>query len=271
MSTQLPLILSPTELAQQIDNPNLLIIDLSKKENHDKAHIAGAIHFDYAHIIRSIKPIMGLLPDINELNRVLSMVGINDTMTIVAYDDEGGGKAARLLWTLDLLKHPASSLLDGGMFSWVNEGHPTSHEPTIPVPTESHYTLHEEGIASQDYIVNHLNDSNVKFLDSRSPEEFAGSKVFANHGGHIPGAINMDWMLTIDKSNNMRLLNDDKLKDLLESKGLNKNQQIIVYCQTHHRSSHTYVVLKHLGYTNLMGYPGAWSDWGNSETTPKEV
>ncbi len=271
MSAPLPLILEPKELEQHLNDTNLVVVDLSKKDNYDKYHIPGAIYLDFTEIVRVEKPVMGLVPDITELNRVLSKAGINEKVQIVAYDDEGGGKAARLLWTLDLLNHPAASLLNGGIFSWANEGHPISQELTSPTPSDSSYKFSTRSLTSQQFILEHMNDDNIVLLDSRSPEEFAGIKVFANHGGHIPGAVNLDWMLTMDQSNNLRLLDDKKLKELLESRGISKDKQVIVYCQTHHRSSHTYIILKHLGYTNIKGYPGAWSDWGNSESTPKEM
>mgnify|MGYP000408646872 CR=1 FL=1 len=35
-----------------------------------------------------------------------------------------GGHAARLIWTLEVLGHRSASLLNGGLFSWANEGHP---------------------------------------------------------------------------------------------------------------------------------------------------
>ncbi|WP_455204598.1 sulfurtransferase [Kaarinaea lacus] len=46
---------------------------------------------------------------------------------------------------------------------------------------------------------------------------------------------------------------------------------MIVYCQTHHRSALTYVALKSMGYKNVKGYPGSWSEWGNLTDTPVEL
>ena len=51
---------------------------------------------------------------------------------------------------------------------------------------------------------------------------------------------------------------------------MRRDAEIVVYCQTHHRSSHTFMVLRHLGYERVRGYPGAWSDWGNRQDTPVE-
>jgi thiosulfate/3-mercaptopyruvate sulfurtransferase len=48
------------------------------------------------------------------------------------------------------------------------------------------------------------------------------------------------------------------------------DKEVIVYCQTHHRSAHTYIVLKALGYPDVKGYPGSWSEWGNLPDTPIE-
>jgi len=46
---------------------------------------------------------------------------------------------------------------------------------------------------------------------------------------------------------------------------------VITYCQSHHRSAHTYVMLKWLGYPKVKGYPGAWSEWGNHPDTPVQT
>jgi len=57
----------------------------------------------------------------------------------------------------------------------------------------------------------------------------------------------------------------------LEPIGVTPDKEIVVYCQTHHRSSHSYVMLKHLGYPHVRGYAGAWSEWGNDPELPIET
>jgi thiosulfate/3-mercaptopyruvate sulfurtransferase len=107
-------------------------------------------------------------------------------------------------------------------------------------------------------------------LDTRSPGEYAGIDIRAARGGHIPGAVNMNWTEAMDPGRQLRFKPDHTLRRMLESKGVTPDKEVVVYCQTHHRSAHTYIVLKHLGYPRLRGYPGAWSEWGNSAELPIE-
>jgi len=75
----------------------------------------------------------------------------------------------------------------------------------------------------------------------------------------------------MDRSRNYRLLPADSLKATLSGMGFTPDKEIIVYCQTHHRSALSYVMLKHLGYERVRGYPGSWSEWGNRSDTPIEA
>jgi thiosulfate/3-mercaptopyruvate sulfurtransferase len=34
--------------------------------------------------------------------------------------------------------------------------------------------------------------------------------------------------------------------------------------------AYSWLVLKSLGYKNVLGYPGSWSEWGNHPDTPVE-
>jgi len=266
----LPLIVEPDVLEKNLGQPDLLVIDLSKQDTYTKYHIPGAIHLDYSKIIKINKPVMGLLPDDSEISNVLSSIGIDGNTHVVAYDDEGGGNACRLLWTLDVMGHPDFSLLNGGLHAWANENHKLDNQPVQPNPSSYQLERTTKGITDKEYIIQHLEENNTKLLDTRTPEEFSGIKKYAERGGHIPHATNMDWIFAIDQNRNMRLKPDTELHQMLEQRGITTDKEVIVYCQTHHRSSHTYIVLKHLGYKNLKGYPGAWSDWGNDPDVPIE-
>lgn len=270
MTPALPLIVEPAELRRNLSAENILIVDLSRPQTYAQVHVPGAVHLDYAKIVAARPPTMGMVPDNAALSEALGSIGVTPDMHVVAYDDEGGGRASRLLWTLDTLDHPSSSLLNGGLHAWLNDRLPVSSEPVIKTARPYPVKFNDTFMADKNYIMARLRDPGVVFLDTRTPAEYHGETRRAERGGHIPGAINFDWMNTIDQARSTRLKPAEDLRSVLTELGITPDKEIITYCQTHHRSAHTYMVLKSLGYPRRRGYPGSWSEWGNSPETPIE-
>ena len=184
--SQYPLIIDAQTLSQHLDDDKLLIIELCKRDIYIANHIPGAVHFDYGHIVKVEKPVMGLVPDDEHLRKVFSALGISVDTHVIAYDDEGGGKACRLLWTLELAGHHKVSLLNGGIFAWANNGFPMEHTINHPVPADFKVNKDNSVLATLDYIQEYLDDPDIQILDARSVAEYRGTKNFAQKGGHIP-------------------------------------------------------------------------------------
>jgi len=267
---KLSLVVSPQELASSLQHPNMLLVDLCSPEIAAACHLPGAQHLDYNKIVRNEKPVMGLVPNADTLSALLASIGATPEKFIVAYDDEGGGRAARFLWTLELLGHKNYALLDGGIIAWAAGNYPVSREMTTAVSGNYPARLYDHAVTDHNYILNHLNDTDIAIVDTRTPAEFSGEKKLANRAGHIPGAVNFDWVTAMDPDRNLQLRDSATLHNMFTALGITKNKEIILYCHSHHRSAHTFMVLKHLGYTRLRGYAGAWSDWGNRPDTPVE-
>lgn len=265
---ELPLILEPDALEPLLDESDLLVVDLTKPATYAQYHIPGAAYLDYGQIVATRSPAMGLLPETGALESCFSALGIDDSIHVVAYDDEGGGKAGRLLWTLEAMGHNRFSLLNGGLHAWANEGHGLTQAATTVTPRQFRARPTDTPVADADYIKQHLGATGFALLDARSPEEYKGVKRYAERAGHIPGAVNMDWLLALDQRRNLRLKPAAELRTMLDDLGIRADQQVITYCQTHHRSSLTYIMLKSLGFPRVKGYPGSWSDWGNRADTP---
>jgi len=271
--TTAPLVIEPEAANALIEKENILFIDLCQTDSYVKHHIPGAIYLDYNWIVATDKPRMGLLPDVEQLSRILNAYGINEQTHIIAYDDEGGGRACRLLWTLQCIGHQPLSLLNGGLPAWMAEGLSTEQELRFPqlsdrVDRDINYI--EAPIADKQYILEHLNDEGTVILDARSAQEYNGIKVFAERGGHMPGAINYNWTNAMDPNNNMKLKDAEILKSDLAALGITPDKTIVCHCQSHHRSAHTCLMLNSIGFVNVKGYPGSWSDWGNDANTPIE-
>ncbi|MHB8534602.1 MAG: sulfurtransferase [Sulfuricaulis sp.] len=266
----LPLIVEPAELEKQLGGEALLIVDLCRPETYAQVHLPGAVHLDYAQIVAARPPVAGLLPSDDHLSELFGVLGMTPESHVVAYDDEGGGRAARLLWTLDVIGHARYSLLNGGLPSWLNERRPVDTGAVARPRSRYAVKIHDAPIADKNYILSHLQDPDVAIVDARTPAEYRGETRRAARNGHIPGAINFDWVNAIDAMRGPRLKPEEELKRTLSGLGVTPAKEAIVYCQTHHRSAHTYIVLKSLGYPRVRGYPGAWSEWGNSPGTPIE-
>ncbi len=267
-----PPVIEPEDLRTRLDTDTaLLVIDLCTAEHYTQAHIPGAVHVDYRHLVTGQQPTPGQIPDDDRLTGLLSSVGATPATTIVAYDDEGGGKAARFLWTLDVIGHPCFSLLNGGILAWTADGHPVTSEHVYPERSDYPVIAGDRGIADLAYIRSRLGHPQLALLDARTPAEFDGTKARAARGGHIPGAANLNWLDTLDAERHYRFKPDAELKQMLSDRRLTADREIVAYCHTHHRSAHSYIMLKHLGYERVRGYPGSWSEWGNRTDTPVET
>ena len=266
----LPFVVEPDELQAALGRNDILVVDLSPAQSYHQSHIPGAAHLDYAELIDPKPPIAGILPEPKRLSALFSSLGLTPDTHVVAYDDEGGSKACRLLWTLDVVGHVHYSLLNGGFPVWRSEGRPVSDQAT-EMPYRP-YTVHinDKVITDKNYILTHLHDPAIVLVDCRSPAEYSGEDNRARRGGHIPGAVNIEWRSAVDEERNQRLKSRDDLRTLYKSMGVTPDKEVITYCHTHRRSAFTYFVLKSLGYTRIRGYPGSWSEWGNDLNTPLE-
>ncbi len=266
-----PVLIEPHELKTRLNEVNLQVVDLCKAEQYARGHIPGAVHLDYSRLVMSRPPVTGLLPGREYLRELFSTLGLKRDACIVAYDDEGGGHAARLLWTFAACGHADYALLNGGLHAWANEGFPLDDVLVAPERSDYSVDFNPDVVAERDHILKRLDDPSVRVLDCRSPREFSGEDKRAARAGHIPGAVNMDWTDTMDQARNLRLKPCEVLLRRLASVDITPAHEVTVYCQSHHRSAHTWLVLKHLGFTHVRGYPGSWSEWGNLADTPVET
>ena len=267
----LPLLLEPAELANRLEDDKLLIIDLSKPPVYVQAHVPGAIHLDFKRLQTGAQPAPGMIPSDDALSDLFSELGLTPDTHVIAYDDEGGGWAGRLLWTLDAIGHKHYSYLNGGIHAWLAEGHPTSSEAHDPTPSDYQVGAHDPLTeVDLDYLLAHYQDDDVVIWDSRSLDEFDGVRAFAQKAGHIPGARHHEWTDPMDKQNNLRLRPLEDIRTELAALGITGDKEVITHCQTHHRSSFSWLVGKLLGFERMRGYAGSWAEWGNHPDTPAQ-
>jgi thiosulfate/3-mercaptopyruvate sulfurtransferase len=60
------------------------------------------------------------------------------------------------------------------------------------------------------------------------------------------------------------------LRALYEAVGVTTDLTIATHCQTGVRGSHSFFVLRLLGYANLELYDAGWEEWGNDPDVPIE-
>jgi thiosulfate/3-mercaptopyruvate sulfurtransferase len=244
---------------------NLLLIDSRPFSDYIKGHIPGAVNMDLMqfHWIDSSK--QGIKQFNNHMRLLLSNIGVTKDKIAVFYDDISGPSSARGVWLLLYFSHKRVALLDGGYQGWKNEGNRIETKTNPFTHSNFDCRANPKILADLRRVRSAVkNTKSVTLIDTRSKFEYEGSVVRAASAGHIPSAINIDWNNNVDDNGFFK--DTEKLRRIYS--GINKDAEILTYCQGGYRAANTFIALKVLGFQNVKMYLGSWGEWGNRMDLP---
>ncbi|GAA0223851.1 sulfurtransferase [Haladaptatus pallidirubidus] len=248
-------VVSADWLAARLDEVH--VVDVRDEwEFEGIGHLSTAVNIPFDEFRSADADDAGMLPGAETWADLLGNAGITENDTIVAYDDMHGVFAARFLVTAELYGHENLHLLDGDFSSWQGTHETTSNTVDPDAVTYRVREPEENPLIGREEVESAIDDPDAVLVDTRDPQEFAE--------GHLPSAINVDWLDLVD-DDTRGLKSSDELRDILDSNGVTPDKRVVLYCNTARRISHTYVVLSHLGYDDIGFYEGSLTEWTGSD------
>ncbi len=272
-------LISTDQLQTEMENSSFVIIDCRFELDNSKAgfvayqqsHIPNAVYANLDHDLASeVTAESGRhpLPDMNFFQSKLGEWGIDSTKQVIVYDQFHGAFASRLWWMLRYLGHEAVAVLDGGYPKWEKENRPTESGIHQNDPVVFAGTVHQGWTVSVAEVMQNLNESSFKLIDSRAPDRFHGeNETIDPLGGHIPGAVNYFFGNNITPEGVMK--SPQELKQQFDI--LLENQlpdESVFYCGSGVSACQNLLAMAHAGLDGAKLYVGSWSEWSKGTNRP---
>jgi len=261
-------VVSPAWLAQNLDNPDIVVVAIGPETDANRPHIPGARFVAIESIVARDGWPPDELPPIDQLRKAFENGGVGDEGRIILYS-VSPLHATRAWFTLDYLgQGDRTAILDGGFNRWVAEKRP------MAVKRFPHLSKTFTPQADSTRIISHPEmraavESGAVLIDARSTYEFhgfrRGEKVVRR--GHIPGAHCDPWQAALTRTGSFRPTPElrGKYVDLVGK----PDSRVIVYCRTGMEASMPYFVLRSLGYDVTL-YDGSYTEWARDKTSAVE-
>ncbi len=263
-------------VADHLNDPSVRIIEVDVDTTaYDQGHIPGAVALNWKTELQD-QVTRDIVPQ-EQLERLLSNLGVSRDTTIVMYGDNNNWFGAYAFWLLKIYGHHDVRVMNGGRKKWLDEGRPVTTD--VPHYPKTDYKADAPDLSIRifrDEVRSLLGRPDYAMVDVRSPAEYSGELLAppglsetAQRGGHIPGAKNIPWSQAVAEDGTFKPV--EQLRELYQGKGITSDKNIVAYCRIGERSSHTWFVLKYLlGYENVRNYDGSWTEWGSVIGAPIE-
>ena len=257
-------------LEEHINDPKIRILDTDSVELYDEGHIPNAANVKDNYFKTSLENRIHV-QSTEQFNNTMSNLGISNDTLVIGYDRSALLYSLRLLWTLNYFGHTKVKILDGGYQKWISEGRNTSKQQNTYNNGEFRSKINEDFLASNKDVLNSLHYQETQILDVRSDSEWNGTnKRGGPRGGHIPGALHLEWINFHTGGDIPTLKTANQIRSLLNQINFSPKKNTITYCQGGIRAAHVFWVLKLIGLDNVQNYDGSWREWGADFSCPIE-
>jgi thiosulfate/3-mercaptopyruvate sulfurtransferase len=266
-------------LAAHLGEDDLRIVDVrwyldplrSGREAWRSGHIPGAVFLDVDGELAAPGGGRGRpggrhpWPPAEQVARVMGKAGIGAGTRVVAYDDAGGGSAARLWYLLRAHGHEEAAVLDGGIVKWTAEGRPTDTRTPRVAPAAFSGRLRPGFVVGKEEMVATHRERLV--LDARAVERYRGeTEPIDPRAGHVPGAKSAPWEANLTGGTVPVLQPPDALRRRYAALGADREVPV-VYCGSGITSCHDLLALHLAGLRGVL-YGGSWSEWSADPALP---
>ena len=214
-------IVKADEIAAKLDE--YLIIDTRSREEYEKLHVDNAVFLPGNQHLKNGEIVINA----DEFAVLMSKIGATPQSKILVYGDGDNARNPARFWLVARhYGHEAVFVLDGGWPAAVNLPH--SSEIILTMPTSYVVRKTSGFIISLDEILENIDK--IKFLDVRTADEYFGRNLVDNpRGGHIPGAVNVDFNAFLAADGNGYFQLDNKIEAIMNTAGLHKDDFIVPY------------------------------------------
>jgi thiosulfate/3-mercaptopyruvate sulfurtransferase len=273
-------IVDTKEVAEALKR-HAVVWDTRPAAAYRQGHIPGAVNIDDVGTVLRDENTEDYLP-IPVLEQRLGAGGIDPAKEIIVYGAKANPYVYFALVTLQYFGATNARIYHGGFEDWKASGEPVGTTPATPVPVKLTLVPRPELLIETAEVVRKLRDPAVQIVDVRTPKEFSGEDIRAIRGGHIPGAVSINfqdnWVdpdtpaklekkLTTSREG-LNLKSPAELKALYAK--LDPDKETIVYCQSGVRASETATILRELGFSKVRVYDSSWLGYGNTLEAPAE-
>jgi thiosulfate/3-mercaptopyruvate sulfurtransferase len=279
-------ILSTDDLAKNLKEPGVVIVDIRKLEDYKSGHIPGAINISYNNWAPGKAGMQNELPGDEDLIDLVSSNGIQPDSAVVVYGTTGTGpdrvNVTRVAWTLKYAGVRKVSVLSGGIERWsIREKRELSTEVSRPKTAAYKGKINRNVVAKKDYLKEQIGGKAL-IVDVREHAFFSGEQKlpFVAKAGRVKGAVNLPTAQVFDKYPPGDHLEQCcwTYKDIATLKnmatgvvGNDLSREIIVYCDSGRVASAWWFLLSEaLGYTNVKNYDGSMEEWSKDASAPME-
>ncbi|TFK23124.1 thiosulfate sulfurtransferase [Coprinopsis marcescibilis] len=304
VSYRTPLVLSPQEVnkLKHSQTASVALLDATwfmpnspkdaAKEFQSK-RIAGSQFFNLDEVASPHElGLKHMMPSSEAFAEACGKLGITPSSHVVIYDSQGVFSSPRALFTFRSFGHEKSSIINGGLPQWVDEGLPIQVDaPSKPKAVEyAPPKFHPESIKGYEDVVTNSafdpksNASAELVLDARSAGRYHGTDPEPRPGlssGHIPNSVSLPFNLFLQKhkaqdgSEYTTILPPSEIRQVLEETVgreevediLDGQRSVVASCGSGMSAGVLWLGLQLIGAKNIALYDESWTGYAIRPTS----